>query len=69
LDEPLSSLDHELRVRLADDLREILTRTGTTAILVTHDRNEAAAVGDRTLSMAAGVVKQSPGRTRRRSSG
>ena len=56
LDEPLSSLDRELRDRLAIDLREILTRTGTTGILVTHDREEAATIADRTLLMREGVV-------------
>ncbi len=56
LDEPLSSLDHELRVRLADDLRDILAATDTTAIIVTHDRSEAARVAGRSVEMAAGVV-------------
>jgi thiamine transport system ATP-binding protein len=40
LDEPLSSLDRELRDRLAQDMKRILTSTGSTAIIVTHDPDE-----------------------------
>jgi thiamine transport system ATP-binding protein len=47
LDEPLSSLDRELRERLGRDLRRILVDTGTTAIFVTHDQGEAVLVADR----------------------
>lgn len=56
LDEPLSALDRDLRERLAGELREILTRTGTTALLVTHDRDEAAVVADRVVTTDAGKV-------------
>ena len=52
LDEPLTGLDRELHDRLAGDLAHILRSTGTTAVLVTHDRDEAAAVADRTLELA-----------------
>jgi thiamine transport system ATP-binding protein len=47
LDEPLSSLDRELRERLGADLRRILGEAGMTAIFVTHDQGEAAVVSDR----------------------
>ena len=47
LDEPLSSLDRELRERLGRDLRRILVDTGTTALFVTHDQGEAVLVADR----------------------
>ncbi len=61
LDEPLSSLDAALRARLAADLREILTASGTTALLVTHDQAEAFAVADRVAVMRAGrIVQQGP---------
>lgn len=56
LDEPLSSLDAELRTRLADDLREVLTASGITALLVTHDPAEAARIADRTVKMHDGRV-------------
>ncbi len=58
LDEPLSSLDAALRERLAADLRRILVETGTTALLVTHDHEEAFAVADDLAVMRAGRVVQ-----------
>jgi thiamine transport system ATP-binding protein len=58
LDEPLSSLDRELRERLAGDLRRILVETATTAIFVTHDQDEAFAVADRVAVMMDGRVEQ-----------
>lgn len=56
LDEPLSALDRELRERLAVDLARLLRETGTTAILVTHDHDEAGTIADRTLRMRAGEL-------------
>jgi thiamine transport system ATP-binding protein len=58
LDEPLSALDRELRERLAGDLRRILVETGTTAIFVTHDQDEAFAVADRVAVMMAARLQQ-----------
>jgi len=58
LDEPLSSLDRELRERLAGDLRRILDETATTAIFVTHDQDEAFAVSDRVAVMVDGKLRQ-----------
>jgi thiamine transport system ATP-binding protein len=53
LDEPLTGLDPELHDRLATDLAALLRRTGTTALMVTHDLTEAATIADRTLSLPA----------------
>jgi len=58
LDEPLSSLDRELRERLALDLRSILVATGTCAIMVTHDQDEAAVIADRIGVMDHGRMLQ-----------
>jgi thiamine transport system ATP-binding protein len=58
LDEPLSSLDRELRERLAADLRDILRAAGTTALLVTHDHDEVWTVADRVAVMRAGRILQ-----------
>ncbi|MGN6131482.1 MAG: ABC transporter ATP-binding protein [Nocardioidaceae bacterium] len=58
LDEPLSALDRGLRERLAADLRRILADAGTTALMVTHDQEEAFAVADRMALMRAGRVMQ-----------
>jgi thiamine transport system ATP-binding protein len=59
LDEPLSALDRDLRERLAGELRDILRAEGTTALLVTHDHDEAFAVADRMAVMRAGRFVQS----------
>lgn len=56
LDEPLSALDRELRERLAGDLCDVLVETATTAVLVTHDRGEAAVIADQVARMDAGRV-------------
>ena len=58
LDEPFSNLDPDLRERLALDLRDILKRHGTTALLVTHDQYEAFALADRVGVMDAGRIEQ-----------
>jgi thiamine transport system ATP-binding protein len=58
LDEPLSALDAGLRTRLAGDLHAILRAAGTTALLVTHDHEEAFAVADRIAVMRAGRIVQ-----------
>ena len=51
LDEPLTGLDRELHDRLAVDLAALLRATDTTALLVTHDVEEAALITDRTVTM------------------
>lgn len=56
LDEPLSALDKELRERLAGDLKTILARSGTSAVMVTHDQEEAFAVADRLAVMRDGQL-------------
>jgi thiamine transport system ATP-binding protein len=58
LDEPLSSLDRELRERLAGELRDILTSTGVTTILVTHDHDEAGVIADRIGILETGRLVQ-----------
>ena len=54
LDEPLTGLDRELHDRLALDLAGLLRSTSTTAVLVTHDIDEATTIADRTLALTAG---------------
>jgi thiamine transport system ATP-binding protein len=58
LDEPLSALDEGLRERLAVDLRDILRTAGTTALMVTHDHEEAFTVADRLAVMRASRIVQ-----------
>ncbi|GIX23165.1 MULTISPECIES: ABC transporter ATP-binding protein [Caldimonas] len=58
LDEPFSNLDVDLRERLAQEVRGILKRSGTTALLVTHDQMEAFAVADLIGVMHQGQLEQ-----------
>jgi iron(III) transport system ATP-binding protein len=58
LDEPFSNLDVELREKLSREVRDIIKRTGTTAILVTHDQHEAFAIADEIGIMHAGEIQQ-----------
>ena len=58
LDEPFSSLDIELRERLAGETREILKANNITALLVTHDQYEAFAIADKIGVMSEGKVVQ-----------
>lgn len=58
LDEPFSSLDIDLRERLASEMREILKNNRITALLVTHDQFEAFAIADKVGVMADGKVMQ-----------
>jgi iron(III) transport system ATP-binding protein len=58
LDEPFSNLDAALRTQLRGDLREILRAAGATAVLVTHDQDEALTLGDRMGVMVRGRIEQ-----------
>ena len=58
LDEPLSNLDAQLRLRLRDDLRLIIKRAGLTALYVTHDQTEAVVLGDHIGVMRDGRLLQ-----------
>ena len=58
LDEPLSALDANLRVRLREELRKIHSIVGTTFICVTHDQEEAMALSDRIAILKEGKVEQ-----------
>jgi iron(III) transport system ATP-binding protein len=58
LDEPFSSLDVDLRERLAQEVRAILKQTRTTALFVTHDQLEAFALGDHIGVMHQGRLDQ-----------
>ena len=58
LDEPMSNLDVQVRLRLRQELRDILKKSHTTAILVTHDQEEALSVADRIAVIRQGQVEQ-----------
>ena len=58
LDEPLSALDAPARASTRHELRRILKASGVPAIVVTHDRVEAMALGDRMAVMLDGRIRQ-----------
>jgi iron(III) transport system ATP-binding protein len=59
LDEPFSALDATLRVSLRADVREVLRETGVTAVLVTHDQDEAISLADQVAVLRDGAIVQS----------
>ena len=58
LDEPLSALDAKVRRQLREEIRRIQLMIGTTTLFVTHDQEEALAMGDRVGVMSAGKLEQ-----------
>jgi iron(III) transport system ATP-binding protein len=58
LDEPFSNLDAALRVHVRSEVRAIVKQVGATAILVTHDQEEALSVADRVGFLWRGRVEQ-----------
>jgi ABC-type Fe3+/spermidine/putrescine transport system ATPase subunit len=58
LDEPLGSLDENLRLAMQAELTDLHRRLGTTFILVTHSQEEAITMSDRIVLMRAGRVEQ-----------
>lgn len=58
LDEPFSNLDPDMRGQMREDVQEILQRTGITAVLVTHDHDEAFAMADRVAVLNHGRLEQ-----------
>ncbi len=58
LDEPLSNLDVQVRLRLRQEIRDVLKSTGTSAVFVTHDQEEALSVCDRIAVLNHGCLEQ-----------
>jgi len=58
LDEPLGSLDRNMRERLVHDLQNILHIMCQTAIYVTHDQEEAFSIADRIIVINSGRIEQ-----------
>lgn len=58
LDEPLTALDALLRHKVREELAVILKQLGITAVIVTHDQDEAMVLGDKIVVMQGGVIHQ-----------
>ncbi len=57
MDEPLTSLDPELKKQLMGDLKDIFDKLGATVIYVTHDRDEAESLVDRIVRLEDGRIQ------------
>jgi iron(III) transport system ATP-binding protein len=58
LDEPFSNLDADLRAQMREEIARILRASGTTAVFVTHDQEEAFSIADRVGVLRAGRLHQ-----------
>lgn len=58
LDEPFSNLDADMRTQMREDMLKILRKARTTAILVTHDQEEAFAMADHVAVLNRGKIEQ-----------
>ncbi len=58
LDEPFSNLDADLRAQMRDEVEKVLRATGTTAIFVTHDQEEAFTIADQVGVLNHGRLEQ-----------
>lgn len=58
LDEPLSNLDAQLRLEMRAEIKRLHEQTGTTALYVTHDQEEALSIADRVAVLKDGVLQQ-----------
>ena len=58
LDEPLSALDAQVRLRLREEIRHVQRRLGVTTIMVTHDQEEALSMAERIVVMNQGGIEQ-----------
>ncbi|MFD1040087.1 ABC transporter ATP-binding protein [Virgibacillus byunsanensis] len=56
LDEPFSNLDADLQIKIRNELKEIIKKTGITSIFVTHDREDSRAIADRIITMRDGAA-------------
>ena len=58
MDEPFSNLDASLRTTVRTEVKEILKRSNTSTIFVTHDKEEAFSISDKVAIMFEGVIHQ-----------
>lgn len=58
LDEPFSSVDSQMRIRLRQELKKMIKSFGITSIFVTHDKEDAFYMSDRAALMQEGAILQ-----------
>lgn len=58
MDEPLSNLDARLRLKIREEIRNLVKEVGITTFFVTHDQEEALSIGDKIILFNGGVIQQ-----------
>lgn len=58
LDEPFSNLDANLKSRIRQELKQILSQAGITSVFVTHDQEDAISIADRVVILHKGEIEQ-----------
>ncbi len=58
MDEPLSNLDARLRLKIREEIRNLVKEVGITTLFVTHDQEEALSIGDKIILFHNGVIQQ-----------
>lgn len=56
LDEPFCNLDADLQIKIRNELKDIIKKSGVTSIFVTHDREDSRAIADRIITMRDGAA-------------
>lgn len=57
MDEPFSSLDYDLQIKIREELRSIIKKAGITSVFVTHNRENCESISDRIIELEQGEIK------------
>lgn len=57
MDEPFSSLDHDLQIKIREELRSIIKKAGITSVFVTHNRENCESISDEIIELEKGKIK------------
>jgi len=63
MDEPFSSLDHDLQIKIREELRSIIKKAGITSVFVTHNRENCESISDEIIELENGKIKYSQSKT------
>lgn len=56
MDEPFSSLDHDLQIKIREELRAIIKKAGITSVFVTHNRDNCESISDKIIELKSGKI-------------
>jgi iron(III) transport system ATP-binding protein len=63
MDEPFSSLDHDLQIKIREELRSIIKKAGITSVFVTHNRENCESISDEIIELENGKIKYNQSKT------